>query len=447
MYSPNALVQTLETASMVEQNLLDSLRGPDAAQRITDEQIRNIVASVLFAPRYRDHEPWICYTGDMEEIFLSYPYDSQDKKLTVALTSQVPNLTTDGELESDTRQAWLSVSDGEHVSSRPLDYEVCTSLTHFNENEWADDIRRQVNEFKEKQATGEWSKNYASAILCWAQLKGDSIAFSAEGDIDYWEPTLEHVNAILEQHYRGSVAPFSPEEYKVRISYRDNNADDDWRTESKVETYDKTREILSAQTIDPDSMYNTIDWLARTGEPYTSPLSKRLHETMCIFLAEEGAKFAEKCKNDPLLTEVQEIVNDSDHYNLFARKAAQRFLEWESARESRLPTLAERPLSPDDTNHLYSLLTRPWVYSDRASSYLQPWKDESDFDEGTGLWDENGEPLAMHLDPNKTWGYLLEEAARYAANVHIGRLDEATEHVKATVGGCNSAVLEEQTCG
>lgn len=87
MYNPNALVQTLETASMVEQNLLDSLRGPDAAERITDEQIRNIVASVLFAPRYRDHEPWICYTGDMEEIFLSYPYDSQDKKLTVALTS------------------------------------------------------------------------------------------------------------------------------------------------------------------------------------------------------------------------------------------------------------------------------------------------------------------------------------------------------------------------
>lgn len=31
MYNPNALVQTLETASMVEQNLLDSLRGPDAA--------------------------------------------------------------------------------------------------------------------------------------------------------------------------------------------------------------------------------------------------------------------------------------------------------------------------------------------------------------------------------------------------------------------------------
>lgn len=434
MYNPNALVQTLETASMVEQNLLDSLRGPDAAHRITDEQIRNIVASVLFAPRYRDHEPWICYTGDMEEIFLFYPYDSQDKKLTVALTSQVPNLTTDGELESDTRQAWLFVSDGEHVSSRPLDYEVCTSLTHFNENEWADDIRRKVNEFKETQATGEWSKNYASAILCWAQLKGDSIAFTTEGNIDYWEPTLEHVNAILEQHYRGSVAPFSPEEYKVRISYRDNNADDDWRTESKVETYDNTREILSAQPIDPDSMYNTIDWLARTGEPYTSPLSKRLYETMCIFLVEEGAKFAEKCKNAPLLTEIQEIVNDSDHYNLFVRKAAQRFIEWESARESRLPTLAERPLPPDDTNHLYSLLTHPWVYSDRASTYLQPWKDESDFDEGTGLWDENGEPLAMHLDPNKIWDYLLEEAARYTANVYIDRRDEAIKRVRETLG-------------
>lgn len=50
MYNPNALAQTLETASTVEQTLLDSLHGLDAAQRITDEQIRNIVASVLFAP-------------------------------------------------------------------------------------------------------------------------------------------------------------------------------------------------------------------------------------------------------------------------------------------------------------------------------------------------------------------------------------------------------------
>lgn len=52
MYNPNALVQTLETASMVEQNLLDSLRGPDAAHRITDEQIRAIITSPSFKPRY-----------------------------------------------------------------------------------------------------------------------------------------------------------------------------------------------------------------------------------------------------------------------------------------------------------------------------------------------------------------------------------------------------------
>ena len=40
MYNPNALVQTLETASMVEQNLLDLLRGPDAAQRSTTHHRR-----------------------------------------------------------------------------------------------------------------------------------------------------------------------------------------------------------------------------------------------------------------------------------------------------------------------------------------------------------------------------------------------------------------------
>ena len=70
MYNPNSFAQVLEAASTVEQTLLTSLRGPDAAHRITDEQISNVVKSVLFAPRYKDHEPWICYTGDMEEIFL-----------------------------------------------------------------------------------------------------------------------------------------------------------------------------------------------------------------------------------------------------------------------------------------------------------------------------------------------------------------------------------------
>ena len=56
MYNPDALTQALQTGVTAEKTLLDSLRGPDAAQRITDEQISNVVKSVLFAPRYKDHE-------------------------------------------------------------------------------------------------------------------------------------------------------------------------------------------------------------------------------------------------------------------------------------------------------------------------------------------------------------------------------------------------------
>lgn len=45
MYNPDALVQALETAPTAEQAMLDSLRGPDVAQRITDDQIRAIITS------------------------------------------------------------------------------------------------------------------------------------------------------------------------------------------------------------------------------------------------------------------------------------------------------------------------------------------------------------------------------------------------------------------
>ena len=38
MYNPAAFTQTLEAASMVEQNLLDALRGPDAAQSMAFRQ-------------------------------------------------------------------------------------------------------------------------------------------------------------------------------------------------------------------------------------------------------------------------------------------------------------------------------------------------------------------------------------------------------------------------
>lgn len=40
MYNPDALTQAIQTGVTAEKALLDSLRGPDAAHRITDEQIR-----------------------------------------------------------------------------------------------------------------------------------------------------------------------------------------------------------------------------------------------------------------------------------------------------------------------------------------------------------------------------------------------------------------------
>lgn len=52
MYNPDALTQALETGAAVEKALLDTLRGPDAAHRLADEQIREIITLPAFKPRH-----------------------------------------------------------------------------------------------------------------------------------------------------------------------------------------------------------------------------------------------------------------------------------------------------------------------------------------------------------------------------------------------------------
>lgn len=50
MYNPDALTQAIQTGVTAEKALLDSLRGPDAAHRITDEQIRDLITLPAFKP-------------------------------------------------------------------------------------------------------------------------------------------------------------------------------------------------------------------------------------------------------------------------------------------------------------------------------------------------------------------------------------------------------------
>lgn len=57
MYNPDTLTKALETTPAAEQAMLDSLRGPDAAQRITDDQIRAIITSPSFKVATRKVSP------------------------------------------------------------------------------------------------------------------------------------------------------------------------------------------------------------------------------------------------------------------------------------------------------------------------------------------------------------------------------------------------------
>lgn len=87
MYNPNALVQAFETAPTAEQAMLDSLRGPDAAQRIADDQIRAIITSPSFKSRYGRYNPEIAYVGDdVNTRIFFYPYDCG--AITVGLTCE-----------------------------------------------------------------------------------------------------------------------------------------------------------------------------------------------------------------------------------------------------------------------------------------------------------------------------------------------------------------------
>ena len=314
MYNPNALVQTLETASMVEQNLLDSLRGPDAAHRITDEQIRAIITSPSFKPRYgRPYYYDVFYEGDMDTFLFFCPYDSQHNDLTVGFTARVFVSHAEGDRpEATMREAWLSVGDGERISSRPLDYDTACDILQLDEAAEGDEYL-DVRSFSEDSDDAErWSDEYATALFRWKRLKGDMVTFSADGSPASEELTLKYVNAMLKQHYQGAIAPLSIEEYSARDADASNGSTG-W---TKTQRYDNVRRCVYSSEARPRSVCESVvSELTGLGEPDTSPLSKDAHAKAHSFVVEEIMKRAEK-EPDPTRAKVQEIADNSDSYNL-----------------------------------------------------------------------------------------------------------------------------------
>ena len=73
MYNPNNLLQAIQTGMTEEKTLLDTLQGPDAANRITDEQIREIITLPTFKPRHGRLHPETAYV-DADVITRIYFY-------------------------------------------------------------------------------------------------------------------------------------------------------------------------------------------------------------------------------------------------------------------------------------------------------------------------------------------------------------------------------------
>jgi len=438
MYDPAALVQTLETASMVEQNLLDALRGPDAAHRITDEQIHAITTSPLFAPRYgKPYYYDIFYAGDMDTFLFFCPYDSQHNDLTVGFAARVFVSHAEGDKQATMREAWLSVGDGEHISSRPLDYDTACDILQLEEAAEGDEYL-DVRSFSEySDDAGRWSDEYATALFYWKRLKGDMVTFAADGSPASEELTLKYVNAMLKQHYQGAIAPLSIEEYSARDADASNGSTG-W---TKTKRYDSIRRCVYSPEASPRSVCESVvSELTELGEPETSPLSKAAHAKAHSFLVEEIMKRAEK-EPDPTRAKIQDIADSSDSYNWWVRKAAQKILEWDDARERKLAEIVTSPLPLNEIDLLWNKLS---TFNPYYNFEALGWKEENGFDKLTGLWDENGEPCYLAADLSNIWSYLKTWTAVCVKNAQNKRWSEATEHVKATVGAATPSFWQNE---
>ena len=439
MYNPAALVQTLETASMVEQNLLDALRGPDAAQRITDDQIRAIITSPSFKPRYgRPYYYDVFYEGDMDTFLFFWPYDSQHNDLTVGFAARVFVSHAEGDKpEATMREAWLSVGDGERISSRPLDYDTACDILQLEEAEEGDEYLDVRSFSEDSDDAGRWSDEYATALFHWKRLKGDMVTFAADGSPASEELTLKYVNAMLKQHYQGAIAPLSIEEYSARDADASNGSTG-W---TKTQRYDNARRCIYSPEASPRSVCESVvSELTALGEPDTSPLSKDAHAKAHSFVVEEIMKRAEK-EPDPTRAKIQEIADNSDSYNSWVRKAAQKILEWDDARERKLAEIVTSPLSLDETGRLWDKLSS---FSPYYNFEALEWKEENGFDKLTGLWDENGEPCYLAADLSNIWSYLKTWTSAYVQKVQNKRWSEAIEHVKATAGAATPAFWQNE---
>ncbi len=391
MYNPDALTQAIQTGATAEKTLLDSLRGPDAAHRITDEQIRDLITLPAFKPRYRRYvDPESIYVGDdVNTRIFFYPYNYGT--ITVGLTCQAKFLYGEG---GDFQQAWLSVSDGENVSSRPLSEEAflrAIAREHFYYDERAT-----------PSCDDYWDSEVADYMLQHNNTKGTEVEFTCDGNIKSYPPTLEQVNRAIQFFSEGELPPFSNVEYETRIKELSEEKYDYTST-----LYDNLRFILPCEDGDTfySDTYKEIRKLMRI-EPKDSPLLVAANAVVERHVSNR-AKFLLEVRQESN-GNASSLAAEQTADTPILREALQAVLDWEATKDEQLRKLERGGRSISEnvallsgkafTSKLYTNIGGIVETETVSASFATEWRhSEQARKEGTGLYDKDGAPLFLNV--------------------------------------------------
>lgn len=374
-----------------EKALLDSLRGPDAAHRITDEQIRDLITLPAFKPRYRRYvDPESIYVGDdVNTRIFFYPYNYGT--ITVGLTCQAKFLYGEG---SDFQQAWLSVSDGENVSSRPLSEEAFLRA-----------IARE-NFYYDERATPScddyWDSEVADYMLQHNNTKGTEVEFTCDGNIKSYPPTLEQVNRAIQFFSEGELPPFSNVEYETRMKELSEEKYDYTST-----LYDNLRFILPCEDGDTfySDTYKEIRKLMRI-EPKDSPLLVAANAVVERHVSNR-AKFLLEVRQESN-GNASSLAAEQTADTPILREALQAVLDWEATKDEQLRKLERGGRSVSEnvallsgktfTSKLYTNIGGIVETETVSASFATEWRTSDEArKEGAGLYDKDGAPLFLNV--------------------------------------------------
>lgn len=403
MYNPDALTQAIQTGVTAEKALLDSLRGPDAAHRVTDDQIRNIITLPAFKPRHGRLKPETAYVDDDVNRRISfYPYDYET--ITVGIACERYFKTSD-EWGQTFLQAWFTISDGDHFSSRPLTEEAFISALAVDSLPY---------DHEKGFYQGSWydwhiDKCCVNYALQNNYINTDDLFITTNGQFVTRTPTLEQANRVLKNSYNYNVSshewhmpPFSTTEFEARMNGINGQSGD------IVKAYDHARCIF------PD------------GRNYREAASglraiMKIEPKESVLLTE-----ANKLLDEAVSAKAKCILNEQEKCNEFHRErlanktyhahileeAKQKVLEWSDARDEQLRKLkgggntlatniAVIGTGKDDgafTALGYESTAGRLDDEFDAGSFAYEWcTSDQALKEGAGLYDEDNKPRFLNV--------------------------------------------------